>query len=114
MYNHFNTCNIPIYFCNIRMKHLQHTSKTSETLETYACNMCFQRNISLLLGRMEARRRVEFTGGGGGSTVRRGGSGRTTRRGQPSAVTLSAPRRAPRLAGTTAKRYASEVVARRA
>ena len=44
------------------MKHLQHISKTSETLETYFCNMRFQRNISLLLRRMEARRYVEFTG----------------------------------------------------
>jgi len=37
---------------------LQHPSKTlatyiSETSETYACNMRFQRNITLLLGRME-------------------------------------------------------------
>jgi hypothetical protein len=26
-------CNIPIYFCNIHMKHLQHTSGTSKTLK---------------------------------------------------------------------------------
>ena len=45
-------CNIPIYFCNIDVKHLQNTFETSETLETYA----FQRNITLLLGRMEAHR----------------------------------------------------------
>jgi hypothetical protein len=43
------------------MKHLQHPFGTSETLETYFCNMRFQRNISLLLRRMEARWRVEFT-----------------------------------------------------
>jgi hypothetical protein len=42
------------------MKHLKHTS---ETIETYSCNMHFQRNISLLLGIMEARRYVVFTGG---------------------------------------------------
>jgi hypothetical protein len=42
------------------MKHLQYTS---ETIETYVCNMHFQRNISLLLGRMEARQHIEFTGG---------------------------------------------------
>jgi hypothetical protein len=30
------------------MKQLQHTSETSETLETYSCNTCFHRNISLL------------------------------------------------------------------
>jgi hypothetical protein len=32
-------CNIPIYFCNIIMKHLQHTSKTSETFKMYTCNI---------------------------------------------------------------------------
>ena len=45
VYNHCNMCNIPIYYCNIRMKHLQHTSETSKIIETYACNMRFQRNI---------------------------------------------------------------------
>jgi hypothetical protein len=44
-------CNILIYFCNIRVKHLQRTTETSETLETYACNMRFQHNITLLLER---------------------------------------------------------------
>ena len=39
VYNHCNMCNIPIYFCNIRMKHLKHISKTSETFEMYTCNM---------------------------------------------------------------------------
>ena len=34
-------CNIPIYFCNIDIKHMQYIS---ETLETYVCNMRFQRN----------------------------------------------------------------------
>jgi hypothetical protein len=57
----YNHCNIPIYFCNIHIKHLQRTSETPETLKIYACNMWFQCNISLLLGRMEARRHVEFT-----------------------------------------------------
>jgi hypothetical protein len=37
-----------IYCCNINLKHLQHTSKTFKTLDTYAWNMCFYRNISLL------------------------------------------------------------------
>jgi hypothetical protein len=41
------------------MKHLQHTSETSEILETYVCNMRFQRNISCCLG-MEACRRMDF------------------------------------------------------
>jgi hypothetical protein len=27
-YNHFNICNISIYFCNIHVKHLQYTSET--------------------------------------------------------------------------------------
>jgi hypothetical protein len=54
--------NIPIYFSNIDIKHLQHTFETPETFETYVCNMRFQRNISLPLRRMEARRRVEVTG----------------------------------------------------
>ena len=39
VYNHCNICNIPIYFCNIRMKHLKHTYETSKTLETCTCNM---------------------------------------------------------------------------
>jgi ABC-type lipopolysaccharide export system ATPase subunit len=55
VYNHCNMYNIiPIYFCNIDVKHLQHISKTSKTLETYACNMRVQHNITLLLERMEA------------------------------------------------------------
>jgi len=76
----------PIYFCNINIKHLQHTFDTPETLETYVCNMLFQRkhlltcniplktlethicnmlfgaNISLLLRQTEAHQRVEITG----------------------------------------------------
>jgi hypothetical protein len=39
VYSHCNICNIPIYFYNIYMKHLQHTSETSATIETYVCNM---------------------------------------------------------------------------
>ena len=45
VYNYCNMCNITIYFCNIHMKHLQHTP---EIIETYSYNMRFQRNISLL------------------------------------------------------------------
>ena len=45
VYSHCSICNIPIYFCNTDIKHLQHTSETSET---YVCNMRFQRNIFLL------------------------------------------------------------------
>jgi hypothetical protein len=46
VYNQCNICNIPIYFCNIRMKHLQHLDETSETHETYFCNMRFQHAMS--------------------------------------------------------------------
>jgi hypothetical protein len=66
MYSHCNICNIPIHFCNIKMKHLQHPDKTSETLETYLCNMSFHRNVIFLLGLIEAcrcgaqRRRMEL------------------------------------------------------
>ena len=28
-------CNIPIYFYNHQMKHIQHTSETAKTLSTY-------------------------------------------------------------------------------
>jgi hypothetical protein len=42
VYNHCNMCNIiSVYFCNIDVKHMQHTYETSETLEIYACNMHF-------------------------------------------------------------------------
>jgi hypothetical protein len=54
MYCHCNMCKIRINFYNIKMKYLQHPDKTSKTLKTYACNMGFQRNVILLLGRIEA------------------------------------------------------------
>jgi hypothetical protein len=53
VYSHCNMCNIPIYFCNIKMKYLQHLD---ETLETCVCNIDFQRSVILLLRRMEACR----------------------------------------------------------
>ena len=66
VYSHCNMCNIPIYFCNISIyfcnidiKHVQHTY---ETLETYVCNMLFQRKHLLVASQMEAPRRVEVTG----------------------------------------------------
>ena len=43
-----------IYFCNIHMKQLQHTSETSKTLETCACNMRFHHIISLLRSHIAA------------------------------------------------------------
>jgi hypothetical protein len=101
VYDYCNMCNITIYFCNIHMEHLQHTSEIFETIKTYSCNIRFQCNISLLLGRMEAHRCVVFTGGSGPAAlvggeqavvaVRRGrhrphegwgGRGRMTWRGQ--------------------------------
>jgi hypothetical protein len=77
MYNH---CNM----CNIYMKHLQHTCEISEIFEIYSCNMHFQRNISLLLGGMEAHWYAVFIGGNGPMTLVGGGangSGRTSRKG---------------------------------
>ena len=66
MYNHCNICNITIYFCNIHMKHLQHTYKTSETLENIRLHHALSAQpISLLLGRMKAHRFVEFIRGSG-------------------------------------------------
>jgi hypothetical protein len=49
VYSYYNICNIPIYFCNIDIQHLQRISETSETLEIYSCNIRFQRSIFLLL-----------------------------------------------------------------
>ena len=63
VYNHCSKCKIPIYFCNIHIKHLQHTSKTSATLEIDASIMRFQVQHLLAAYEMEACRRVEFTGG---------------------------------------------------
>ena len=39
VYSNCNIYNIPIYFCNIYMKHLQHTSETTATIEIYVCNI---------------------------------------------------------------------------
>jgi hypothetical protein len=41
---------------------LQHRYKTIATYtpETYACNVCFQRNVTWLLGQMEARWHTEL------------------------------------------------------
>jgi hypothetical protein len=39
VYSHYNMCNILIYFYNIYIQHLQHTS---EIFETYYCTMCFE------------------------------------------------------------------------
>ena len=35
VYSHYNMCNIPIYFYNIKMKHLQHPNETPETLKGF-------------------------------------------------------------------------------
>jgi hypothetical protein len=39
MFSHCNICDIPIYFCNIYTKPLQHISEISTTTETYICNI---------------------------------------------------------------------------
>jgi hypothetical protein len=70
LYNHCNICNILIYFCNIHLKHFQYISEIFETLETYACNMHFQRNITLLLGRMELVDGAEVGGNTSSLSVR--------------------------------------------
>jgi hypothetical protein len=41
VYNHWNICNISIYFCNIHMKRLQYTCETSETLENTPATCVF-------------------------------------------------------------------------
>ena len=41
VYSHCNMCNILIYFCNIKMKYLQHPDETSEIFETYSCKIVF-------------------------------------------------------------------------
>jgi hypothetical protein len=57
-----NACNMPlkhlqhmqhvqyllIYFCNIHMKQLQHTSETPKTLETYICNIGERKAVRLV------------------------------------------------------------------
>jgi hypothetical protein len=119
VYNHFNMCNIMIYFCNIHLKHLRHTS------ETYSCDMRFQRNISLLLSRMEAHHRVMFTGGSGSATLLRGGpvvvaaccgreASAARAAGRPRPRDLGEGSRASRLEGPEDKRHDSEASARRA
>jgi hypothetical protein len=105
VYSHCNICNIPTYFCNIYIKHLQHTFKTSETLKSYSYNMCFLCNISLLLGRMEAHRHLDFTEGSGiGGACRRqaGGSSCVTWRGG------NCRNRVPCLAGPIAEHHDSK------
>jgi hypothetical protein len=86
-------CNIPIYFCNICMKHVQHTSETSETIETYVCNIRFQRSTSTCcsgewrlvsvwsLSKAVAQRRLEAVATRRGCTMRKGGIGLATRLG---------------------------------
>ena len=49
VYNHCNICNVPIYFYNIHMKHLQDNSETIATLKTDTSKCAFKRNIYLLL-----------------------------------------------------------------
>jgi hypothetical protein len=63
-----------IYFCNIYMKQLQHTSETFETLETYICNIeegeCMCRSIPA----------IGLEAGGEWRRMQREGGGRCARR----------------------------------
>jgi hypothetical protein len=79
VYSHYNMCNIPISFCNIDIQHLQHTSETSKTLETYYCNMRFQHSIGLLRGeerlvnaKLDAGAKLDATEVAGGTNLSRG------------------------------------------
>jgi hypothetical protein len=102
MYKHCNICNITIYFCNIHMKRLQHTSRIFETIETYSCNMRFQRNMSFATwqnGGSSPRWCVVFTGGsgltmlvGGGPTGREASAAQVTRRPRPRDLERTASR----------------------
>jgi hypothetical protein len=94
------------------MTHLQHTF---ETLEIYACNIPFQHNISLLLGKIKARRYVEFNGGSSPAVAaprcskeavatRLGGGMCAWQGREPSTVTLARPRAAPNKASGRALR----------
>jgi hypothetical protein len=63
-------CNIPIYFCNIHIKHLQHISETSKILETYIATCTFsatQHHHAASENRGSWR--VEFTGDSGPAVV---------------------------------------------
>jgi hypothetical protein len=50
VYSHCNMCNIRIYFYNIHIKHLQHTSEISKTLGICVCNMQFQCQTYVFVG----------------------------------------------------------------
>jgi hypothetical protein len=124
VYNHYWTCAIfrSIFAtsiwntCNISLKHFKQ-------IETYSCNIRFQRNIPLLLDRMEAHRCVMFTGGsgpaaligGGGSgsgcTSRNGGIGCTSS-GEGVTARIGEGNHVLHLAGPAAERRDSEVAAR--
>ena len=58
----YNHCNIPINFCNIDIKYLQHTSETPEKHFKNVCNMLFQCKHLLAALQMEVHRCVKITG----------------------------------------------------
>jgi hypothetical protein len=65
MYNHCK-CSISIYFCNIHMKHLQHTSETSKTLENRRFQHALSANPGKRVGeRSTAQRDLTLSCGGG-------------------------------------------------
>jgi hypothetical protein len=65
MYNHCK-CSISIYFCNIHMKHLQHTSETCKTLENRRFQHALSANPGKRVGeRSTAQRDLTLSYGGG-------------------------------------------------
>jgi len=69
MYSHCNICNIPIYFYNIQMKHLQDVSETYERIETYVCNIGRGRGLSILAVKVRAGERSLFGFGNWATTL---------------------------------------------
>jgi hypothetical protein len=61
VYSHCNICNIPIYFYNIHIKHLQHISKTPETYAYYMRRILVQPPPPFAVGR-RSRSRSEAGG----------------------------------------------------
>jgi hypothetical protein len=104
------------------MNYLQHTFEIYETIETYACNIRFQPDISLLLRRIQTCWHVEFTRAsalatlvGGKPAARRGREASLAQRGgEAAAAQLEESNHMPRLAGPTAEHRDLEEAVRRA
>ena len=79
-------CNIPIYFCNIDIKHLEHTSETLETYAFSAMSPCCSNKRRLVVMELDASvviddgaevRRGQLVGRWRAATVGGASSGRT-------------------------------------